>query len=109
MAEPTIADVLAELRALRTDVNTLQFDMATMKDKSASASDTRLRYWSLVTPLDPAESSRCRTAIVFGAFDPTSRDKQLAAARNGINASTNINFQKNNKFRSGDFMAKSLS
>ena len=39
MAEPTIADVLAELRALRTDVNTLQFDMAAMKDKSASASD----------------------------------------------------------------------
>ena len=39
MAEPTIADVLAELRALRTDVNTLQFDMAAMKDKSVSASD----------------------------------------------------------------------
>lgn len=39
IAEPTIADVLAELRALRTDVNTLQFDMAAMKDKSASASD----------------------------------------------------------------------
>jgi hypothetical protein len=39
MAEPTIADVLAELRALRTDVNTLQSDMAAMKDKSALASD----------------------------------------------------------------------
>jgi len=39
MAEPTIAEVLAELKTLSTEVNSLKSDMAALKDKSSSSSD----------------------------------------------------------------------
>jgi hypothetical protein len=39
MAEPTLADMLAELKSLSNEVTSLKSDMAAMKDKSSSSSD----------------------------------------------------------------------
>jgi len=40
MAEPTLADVLASLKTLSTEMSTMKADLAAMKEKSASSSDS---------------------------------------------------------------------
>jgi len=40
MSDPTIADVMAMLKSITTEMTTMKADMAAMKEKSASSSDS---------------------------------------------------------------------
>lgn len=44
MAEPTLADLLKEIKNMSVDITSLKADMATMKDKASTAASTETRH-----------------------------------------------------------------